>query len=284
MLCNSLFNLNPAYAGSNAALRGQASYQNLQPNLSNNKVTYNFGCDGYLKAFNAGLGVSVQNNVLARGALTANSITFVYAQHLLLFNKQLKLIPSVAISYFQRRLDLGAVTFGDALDPEWGIVWANRATVPTPVKSGQDAHVGLLTSYKRFNAGVSIKHINSPDIGHAGVYHLPTEFIYHLAYTFAIDDKNLIQFTEVFRYQGAYRQGWLMANAIFNKYWVLGLGCGTDNGVLLNVGVRGKHIQAVIGHIRSYLDLHDAQAWQLTLTTSLAKKERSGEPVAPEAW
>jgi|GEM_PF-1718418 len=291
----SLVYLNPSFAGTNGYIRNQASYRNQWPNLSGNYKTYLNTFDAYVKPLKAGVAVSLMSDDQLSGTLKVTTASLVYAQHISCMDGNLKVIPSVQLSYGIRTLDVNNLHFGDAFDPRYGIVWSNPTALPTSNKSYFDASTGLLVNYKNLYVGASVFHFNQPDIGLLGTYKLPALFSFNASYNKAVSERMLLNFSGRLTYQQKNTIG-KGAVSIIYKSLIAGLGYGSPwttgyhspGTAFINAGFRSGIFTAMIGYDRNvgqfYNSFNSAGSWELMFSFNFRKETPKGVITNPEVW
>ena len=169
----SLIHLNPSFAGSNGFLRYQSNTRSQWYNLSGSYLTYYNSVDVYIKPTNGGMALTYTRDDQAKGTLITDRLDLTYAQHFNLFEKKLKIIPSLQISCFQKALDNSKLNFGDQIDPRRGFAWSQTPSTSVVKKINMDLSAGLIINYKHFYIGTSVFHITQPDEGVLGPSRLP---------------------------------------------------------------------------------------------------------------
>jgi len=181
--------LNPAFAGTARCPRICMNYRNQWPNLTGNYVTYSFSADRHLDAMAGGLGLIVTSDNQANNVLRTTNYSAIYSYHAPI-NREFSLKFGIQGTFFQKRLDTDALTFGDMIDARRGFIWNTREVVPNQQKSGADFSVGMLGYSKKYFFGFAAHHINRPDEGLLGVSRMPTKFTGHAGAIITLEKGN----------------------------------------------------------------------------------------------
>lgn len=201
-----------------------------------------------------------------------------YAQHFTV-NDKLKIIPSLQVGVFERRIDISQLHYGS---------WYPYNTIPTDKKRNMDFSSGLLFQYNnRFYGGVSAFHINQPDEGLLNTSKLPLRLNVHASYNAILSEKTLVQFGTKYTYQSKnYQTLQLAANAVFSKHFVCGLNYTNGNIVGGILGYRANYFVATLNYFVavSKLSGNTAGSWELALSFNLRDKENRKKLTVFEAW
>ncbi len=231
---------NPSFAGSNKQLRVQS---NLGGYWYTNSIWYYLGADILIKK-HSGFGISYHGNNYKNGLLFQNQISLTYAYHFIIKQK-LKIVPSIQASYFNLRLDMTKLNFGELIgeqkwiyDPrcDWG---SCEGPSPNQFKQNADFSAGLLVYKENFFIGASILSVTQPDQGLLGVSKRPLTQIYQGGYNFKLKQKwtcNAYTFIKVQQIYLSFLQ--LGTNVGYDKF-KLHLGFRFNEAAIQNIGIIG---------------------------------------------
>ncbi len=259
----SLVALNPSFAGSNGFVRNQLSFRSF----AYGSTALNNSADIFLRPLQGGLALSYTRGDLLGGFIQMNTGNFVYAQHLSFMEENLKVVPSVQ------------VTYGYSSSNWWG-----PAIQPLPqVSTGAyyDSGAGLLVNYKKdLYLGASVLHLNEPMVfedrgGWPFSYVLHRTFQFHGAYTFHLSDRTLLQAFARHVVQREYRLTQLSANMIIREHLIAGAGYLSGDVAQVNAGYRANLFSIVLGYDLSFSKLagNTSGSWELHASFNLRNKE-----------
>lgn len=155
--------LNPAFAGNTKAPRFAVTYRNQWPGLSQAYVTYAFSYDQLFPSFNSGLGLQILADDAGQGLYKTTKASGVYSYNLRI-NKELSTKFGVEAGFSQARYGWEKLIFTDQVGTD-GEVGGSGEPVPEQFnKNNLDVGIGLLLYSQKIYAGLSIKHINRPDL------------------------------------------------------------------------------------------------------------------------
>ena len=278
----SLLYLNPSFAGSNGFIRHQSVFRNQWPNLSGSYVTFYNGFDMYIKKLKGGLGLTYLKDDQANGTLVTDRIDLTYAQHFSFMEGNLKIIPSLQATYFQKHLDNTKLIFGSQIDPRRGFGWVQTEPIPYQTKRNVDFSSGILVNYKHFYFGTSVFHINQPDEGLLGSSKLPVRLSMFASGYIPIGEKSLLNILIRYERQIPFYYYQLCANVLLYKHLIIGYGYKTNNCLHGNIGFRHNYFSIIASYAR-YLDFGN-YAYELTASFNLRNKEQSKQLVDFEKW
>lgn len=237
---SSLLMLNPSFAGSNRGYRVQTSTRAYALGYSGAPLTIQASLDGYVKSLHGGVYASVLHDAWGTGAFVSNAYNLGYAYHLSLFSDKLKVIPSVQGSYLNQKIDNTWLPFGAALP------------TGSTSKNNFDLSSGILVQYRNlFSGGVSVYHINQPDIGILGSNKLNANYKVHWAYTFHFNERRLLQIMSVISGQGSFRYAQLNGTLVLNHV-IAGLGISNSPAPMVFLGYRGNVFTAQVSYSVDY--------------------------------
>jgi len=267
----SLISLNPSFAGSNGLTRNQSSYTSQLGRYSSGYTALN-SFDAYVKPLKAGIAVSALTNNVDRGLFTNNYLGISYAQYFLLLKGRLKLIPSLNLTYAEQRLD-------------WKKAEIHTHYInPPPSKINYfDLKTGFLANYRdKLYAGFSISHLNRPN---GNFFATRYGFNFHLSYNIKFSDLLQMQLIAQTQSEVSFSSKHLSANALLYKKVIAGIGLGSDNARIFNLGYRGNFFTLVGGYIvqNNGLDF-SYNSFELHASFNLRNKEQRKTIGSFESW
>lgn len=232
--------LNPSFAGSSGGLRNQSNYRNQSLDGFNKFTTAQTTIDAYLRKTGGGIALSLMMDNQNYGILKTNYASLAYAHSIRLKNPDYKLIPSIQLTYMLLRLDVNALTLGDAINSRYNHYWnlngAVLMSVPVDRKSNLDAGAGLLFTAKKFNIGITGFHLNQPDIGMAAVRRLPLNVALHSSYMISLSEKSKLRLFFRYSNQNNFNLAQVAADFLLGKNLVIGSGYHNIDGVYISPG------------------------------------------------
>ena len=158
--------LNPALAGNTLNARIGLHYRNQFPTFSGPAFrTYAASVDQYFNDLNSGVGIMFWADDAGDGIYRTIRASGFYSYRIRV-QDNLYIKWGVEASYQQNRLDWQRLLFADQIDPELGPIAGavSMETQPENLNNSYfDISTGALVYNRLFYAGISIKHINSPD-------------------------------------------------------------------------------------------------------------------------
>lgn len=162
--------LNPAFAGAAFAPRLTSNYRNQWPGWPNAYASYAVSYEQWIDGLNSGVGLMLLGDNAGNGIYRSIHAAAAYSYQVQV-NDMLFFRLGVEAGFLQSRINWNALVFGDQLNPITGI----SDGVGNPNQSGEippdrfttnafDASAGLLVFNSRFHAGISLKHLNTPDV------------------------------------------------------------------------------------------------------------------------
>ncbi len=158
--------LNPAFTGAAFAPRFTVNYRNQWPGWPNAYSTYCAGYEQWLDGMNSGIGIMLSADNAGNGIYRTTQVAALYSYQVQLLD-QLYFRIGVETGLIQALINWNALVFEDQLSPINGIVGGNPSNEIPPerfINNAFDASAGLLVFNSRFHAGVSLHHLNSPDV------------------------------------------------------------------------------------------------------------------------
>lgn len=273
----SLIALNPSFAGSNGLLRYQSNTRNQWYNLSGSYLTFYNSVDAFIQPMNGGLALTYSNDNQSGGTLITNRIDLSYAQHLIFFNKKLKIIPSFQVSVFQKKLDHSKLNYGDQIDARRGFAW-NQGYFPITgiqTKTNMDFSSGLIVNYNHFYIGSTVFHMTQPDEGMNGPGKLPYRISSFASYNLSLGENVLLNALVRVESQHPFENAYFNLNALFFKHIMVSSGI-TSNSVLNTfAGFRHNYFTLCAGYEfgLSRINATTAGTYELTASFNLRSKD-----------
>ena len=154
--------LNPAFAGTNRCPRVSLNYRQQWLEVSNAFTTYSASYDQHVKALSGGVGVMVLSDQSGAGTIATNSASLVYSYQIPI-TRLFSIQAGAQVSYTEKSVDWGNLTFGDMIDPRRGFVYdSQELTGQEPVRY-PDFSVGALAFSERYFGGFAVHHILEPN-------------------------------------------------------------------------------------------------------------------------
>lgn len=157
--------LNPSLTGTSECPRITTGYQKSFSSFSDDFFSGIVAFDLYIKSIHGGVGLVTNYN--KEGYFTRLNLGFMYAYHITLARK-LRASFALVVGIQQNKIDWDNLTFGDMVDPIQGFVLPSNENVPTDLqKIFPDFSMGISFFYlKSYYFGVSIHHLNQPDVSY----------------------------------------------------------------------------------------------------------------------
>lgn len=277
---SALLLVNPSYAGSNGGFRLQTAYQQSAPGDAN----YALSADQYLQGLQGGISVMVTAEDYMWGSLVNSGISIAYAHYLQAMEGKLKIVPSVQYGNIRKRLDVNSLMFGNQFSGTNAFYFSNQ--IPKTSVQSQDWSSGLLVQYREvLSGGFSLYHLNRPDLGVLGTYHLPPRLMVHGAYNMTLTDRRLLNFFMLYTNHAALKELRLNCTMVLN-HLVVAAGAATNPSVFASAGYRGKYGSLLVSYERTYSRLADMVLTPLQVHASLnfRNQENRDKVLAPENW
>jgi type IX secretion system PorP/SprF family membrane protein len=271
----SLVYLNPSFAGSNGLIRNQFIHKRPAGGSAYYQ-SFNNTLDAFIKPINGGLALSYFGSNNGYGIIKTDKLDLTYAQHFYLRDRKLMIIPSLQLSYFEKRLD-NSNNLIFPVTPQ-----TNMEDLKSK-KANVDLSSGLLINYKRFYFGTSVFHINQPDEGLTGYSKLPYRLSSFTSYNWLLNDNTLLHFVARFEKQQTLTNYQLAVNALIFKHAIIGLGFRSKYSPYLNLGFRAKYftLQASYEYNLSSVYLN---YWEFSASFNLRDKEQRNLLTNFETW
>ena len=182
--------INPAFTGITYSPHLSINYRNQWPNLDRAYTTYALYYNQFSESLNSGFGASILSDDAGNGLLKTNKVSAFYSYRLQV-NREFFLKFGVEASAVQARYDWDSFIFFDQIDPKLGPFTPGGTPFPTEETRPDnlnttyfDVSAGILAYSKLFYAGISMKHLNTPnesllDINNNLNVGLPMRFTLH---------------------------------------------------------------------------------------------------------
>jgi type IX secretion system PorP/SprF family membrane protein len=192
--------LNPAFAGNTYSPHIAINYRNQWPALNQAYVTYAVSYSQFFKDFNSGIGLMILTDDAGQGLYKTTKVSGVYSYKLKL-NDNLNLKLGLEGSLVRINLNWEKLVFGDEFD-ETGFTSPGGTPFPTQEIQPEnlsnnyfDASAGLLLYSSHFYAGITTKHLNTPNESFLEINEsldggLPLRIGMHAGYEFKISEGN----------------------------------------------------------------------------------------------
>ena len=279
----NLVNINPSFAGSNGFIRNQTvMYYQAQRFRKWSYLSINNCSDVYLKKIKAGIALSYFQDNLNNGYVESKRIAFTYAQHIFLFNKKLKLIPSAKFEYGQKRIDGNKFPYLNSIYYD-----VYLPIVPIPVKNFYNLSSGLLFNYKGLYFGGNVSNINRPDEGMYGVEKQGLIYGGNISYNLKLGNKFLFNFFAVCNRQNSRNYLQYGMQSVLIKHLLLGIETNYNEDFLASIGYRNNYFSGSFGYALSRYNMPQGNVFgncSLGLSYNLRSKELRKELTSFETW
>lgn len=278
----SLILLNPSFTGSNGLLRVQYSHRLQWPRLSTGDYTAMNSFDVYLKKIKAGIGLIGSTRDYMGGSIKSSLFGLTYAQYLKCPEGKLSIVPSVQFSHGQQTRDYSKSPFEGI-----GGIILGAAPDTVPFRSYFDLGTGLLVNYDdKFYGGISVKHLNQPDMGLFGPYNLPMLFTAHASYNMVVNDQTRLQFFGLFQRQRYFNRSQLSVNMLNFRHLVTGVGYSVNDAAIFNMGYRGNLFAVLVSYDMTVSRLAGTTAgsWEAHVSYNFRPKDKRKAVTSFESW
>jgi type IX secretion system PorP/SprF family membrane protein len=177
--------LNPSFSGSGGNSRINSAYR-LQWINEGYKITTQYASfDTWSESLNSGLGISVRSHSEQRTRYNFTQVDVSYAYHVKLTNEW-TFFPALSIGYGIKNFNFKGLLLGDQIDIENG--GFNQISIDPFLNRNQINFVDISTGFLLYNEktwfGLSIKHLNRPNISFSNERNLllPVFFSLHGGY------------------------------------------------------------------------------------------------------
>jgi hypothetical protein len=279
----ALTSINPSFAGSNGAYRGQQIAGTIRYNTNMTTHWYSSGFDKYVKETNSGLFVNMRvfhDEVRAFNLLFMHQSTNLsagYAQYLSMFGRELKIVPSIGwdLSLYQEYQGDG----GNKPPADRLLQLYSQTRFFTFTTRG-----GLLVNYKHLYLGGSVNNVLLKE-QFKGQRYQEFSINLHASYNQRLGTKTLIRLASQLITVGhdEFLQGEMMF--VFGGTIIMGGGLSHDEP-FLNLGYRSNQVSLQISHAPNrYIPLRFYNnSWEIMMSFSL-DHEPSPEKVRDfEKW
>ena len=234
---NAPIQLNPGLVGLSNDGQLHLNYRNQWPTWPLVYQSFNVSYDKYFNELNSGFGAQISVDDQGGGIIKTNSVTGVYAYQINL-GKKLQARVGLEAGFIQTSLNWDKLLFGDQIVPGGidgqpiGALLPTGEIPPTDLsKIKMDLSFGGLLYSEKFYIGLSLKHLNSPNLRFGedenGEYlGLPSRLILHGGMQIDLDGNNKQGFGSfiapsiLFTQQSGLSQ--LNAGALYNQDRVFG--------------------------------------------------------------
>lgn len=179
--------INPAFTGNTIQTRVTGNYRNqwtVVPN-SGGFNTYTFGYEHNFENFNSGVGLQFIHDRAGNGALRTTAALFSYAYRFKLTRK-FSIKPGLQFGLGSRSINFNELIFYDQLQTGSGTSVAQQNYNKQP-RYYLDINAGAIAYGKYYWFGVSVSHMNKPEIGLLGNgVKLDVKYSLHGGYKFPI--------------------------------------------------------------------------------------------------
>lgn len=229
--------LNPSMIGFGEAPRFIFSVRDQLTSFDNAYVTAFAGYDQYFHKFKSSVGVNVMAD-FAGGIYNTYNVNALYAYQLKLNNKY-AVKAALQAGFWQQSIDIGDIIYADMIDPASAVDNIGTNTAEQPLERTSlirfDLGAGILIFSENLFAGISAKHLTTPNLSFTGNDDIDNELQMkisaHAGYSFKFGKTKVygeepfeIAPNVLFSYQGKFKQlnvgAWLGKNKIFGGLWV----------------------------------------------------------------
>jgi len=292
---NNPLYLNSSFTGLTTDQRFSAVYRNQWPGVKKSYSTYMVSYDKNLEDWNSGVGGYVIQDRIGSANLISTSGIINYAYKIKTgFSSQIR--PSVSVGAGQKRIDFTKLVLNDqfitgaAVSEDVG--YANTVTY-------LDLGAGAVFSSDHFWGGISVKHLNQPNVNVlGGTDNLPVFISTHAGYRVVIkaNDTNAVKPDQAITFMTNYRHekgnDQLDFGVIYNyKMLLMGIyyrglppkksefSANGNEGIALMAGVDlpGKNLKICYSYdltISSLNNKYSAGAHEISLSYEIARKKK----------
>lgn len=182
--------LNPAMAGSAGGGRLVANCRNQWPQLNKGYKTYAVSYDQQINLISGGLGVTVMSDNAGGGILNTTSAGLMYAYRLNI-SRTLTVSAALQANIVQKKLNWDKLTFGDMIDPRYGVIYDSHEKRPGATKNFMDFCAGVFAYSNSIYGGFAVSHLTQPDEAFMvpGTSKLPIKYTVHAGAIIPIGEK-----------------------------------------------------------------------------------------------
>ena len=266
--------VNPALTGSGGGSRVTSAYRNQWPGLSGNYSTYLFSYDQLICKAKLGVGILALHDRAGQGTLKTTRISWLHSQ-LFTIKDRVGIRIGMQGTLLRRSVDMSKLTFGDSIDPRYGLVYATQESMGRSSRVHIDLSAGMAMNGKRWNVGLAVHHLLTPDEGLSGQSTLPMKFTVHSGYVIGKDSANFRFGPHILFMQ---QQGFAAINMGMNfkfKQLVWGISFRKDDAPIFLAGWQSKRFRAVYSydHTISKLASRTAGSHEVTFQYLFNRKE-----------
>lgn len=208
--------LNPGFTGTTYGPSIHLNFRKQWPAFSNGYTSYGASYSQFVENLNSGFGLQIFSDD-AGGILKTLNISGLYSYNVRV-NDELNLKIGAEVGMIQKQINWDRLLFYDQLDPILGPIKATGEVIPESlVKRNLDISSGLLVYGKSYYAGLSIKHLNTPDESFQGIKTnlnngLPARFNIHGGTEIILEEETAkkpgkyVSPNFMFAWQGPYKQ------------------------------------------------------------------------------
>jgi type IX secretion system PorP/SprF family membrane protein len=241
--------INPGFVGSSFAPRIGVAYRNQWSGFNNAYRTYAVSYEQSLEKLNSGVGFALESDNAGNGIYKTSRFSAIYAYKLMV-NKDLALKFGTEAGFHQTTLNWDKLIFSDDIDAKDGITTGTNTEIRPDVlgKTQLDLSAGLLLTNSKFWAGISLKHLNTPNDGFLFIKDnltqgLPIRYTLHAGTELIVNKGNKLQPPSfispnfLFVSQGPYQQinvgTYAGIGSIFGGLWYRHTFANSDAAILL---------------------------------------------------
>jgi|ERR1035437_1844042 type IX secretion system PorP/SprF family membrane protein len=180
--------LNPAFAGTDSSARFGFNYRDQWPSMPGTYIDYNLAYDQYVNALHGGFGVSVWKEDEGSGTYKTTNISGGYSCQINVTN-DFTINAGIQGSYMQNSIDYSKITYGDMIN-NYGLVFTQNLQLQYKSSINYlDLSAGVLGYTNEFYGGVTLSHLNQPDISYTDVkFPMPMKITADLGAMIPIDN------------------------------------------------------------------------------------------------
>lgn len=223
-------NLNTALAGNDTRARLSIIHRNQWPRFSANFQTTGLNFYQYISKTNGYGGIKLMYDNQANVFFTKSASLF-YSQNIKL--KDFLIRPSVEIGYTNRYINIDDLTFADTSDPVIDQLQQSNT------KNFINLNTGAIVYYKKILLGLSVHHINQPNIGYYSMYRLPINYGAQLCYTHEFN-KFVVSPFAYYNYQNGFQSFTSGIRLMYNNHYNFAFSVGNKDYFVFNVGYQNK--------------------------------------------
>lgn len=186
---NAPLYLNPAFTGLTDLHRFSVNYRNQWPGMKKGYSTYMASYDYNMNSYNSGIGGFVAQDVAGSVGL-ANTFGAVNYSYKIKTGYDGEIRGGIMAGFGQKRIDNTKLVFNDQFITG-AATSADAAAINS--KTYLDLGFGALYNSDNFWGGISVKHINSPDVSMNGsAQHMPVFTSLHTGYRIVLSSDSVV--------------------------------------------------------------------------------------------